>query len=350
MNIWICILSLSYIQFVDAKAHCQQQYVSVSLPTSELTKLYEIATWFCYKEGTTNFNNKIVHLTIHGLTYDHTYWNFPCESSTYSYTDYVINKSNGNIVVLNFDRIGIGRSSHPPAYDVTIDLNADVVYQLTEKLHNGQFQDTKFDNIILVGHSLGTLISWTTASSDSGYNRFVNGLISTGWLHKNNPIGGMGIISSMYPVQLDPKLRQQNLPLGYLTTNPSWPRQTLFYNMNDADIGIVQQDEQLKETGTLGELRTCEAANNPLVTLKIPKAIPILLVIGQNDQCFCNVTLACDNSLIIQEREQQNFISSTETYVLQQAGHSINLHLNSHDWYQIASDWTQKYFRIKQEL
>ncbi|CAF1171938.1 unnamed protein product [Didymodactylos carnosus] len=352
MNIWIYVLlSIIYIQLVDTKAQCQQQHVSVTLPTSELTQVYKIATWFCYKEGSTNFNNKIVHLTIHGLTYDHIYWNFPYESSTYSYIDYVINKSNGNIVVLNFDRIGIGLSSHPPTYDVTIDLNANVVYQLTEKLHNGHFQGTKFTNIILVGHSLGTLISWTTASSDFAYNQYVNGLISTGWLHTFSSMGAISVISSMYPVQLDPKFMQQNLPLGYLTTHPhSRPRQALFYNINNTNIETVHQDEQLKETGTLGELLTYQSANDPLITLKIPKTIPILIVIGQYDQCFCNVTLTCDNSLIIQEREQENFVSSIETYILQEAGHSINLHLNSRNWYQIASDWTQKYFHTKHEL
>ncbi|CAF1382545.1 unnamed protein product [Adineta ricciae] len=239
-----------------------------------------IATWFCPKQGIQLNSHKTVHLTIHGYTYDHTYWTFPYQSPNYSYVNYVIENSGGDIVILNIDRIGIGLSSKPLATDITVDANANVISQLITNLHNGMSQNVQFVDIVLVGHSLGTLISWKIVSQ-SAYNRYVRGFIATSWLHLPNPIGTTAVVTLSYPTQLDPKFSQQSLPIGYLTTNRlNHTRQYLFYNINDTDPNVIQVDEETKQTGTAGEIATFGLAYSPTVTLVMPSNISVLVVVG----------------------------------------------------------------------
>ncbi|CAF1115792.1 unnamed protein product [Adineta steineri] len=347
--IWIYLLSVFHLYtFVDSVVQCEQKNVTVQVPNlllASITTTESLATWFCWKQGTQLNTNTIVHLTIHGYTYDHTYWAFPYQSPKYCYVDYVIKNSNGSIVVLNIDRIGIGLSSKPDAIDVTIDSNANVISQLTTYIHNGAYQGIQFTNIILVSHSLGTLIAWTVASQTS-YNQYIRGIIATGWLHVPNPVGTAAVVASIYPAQLDPVTSQQSVPLLYVTTNPANnTRQNIFYNINDADPNVIQLDDQTKHTGTVGELATLGLAILPTVTLSIPSNIPVLVVMGQYDIIFCApLALSCDTSLIIKLRESSSYLSAIDTFVLPNSGHDINLHLNSQDWYEKALNWTLQHF------
>ena len=144
-QVWIFVFSIIYsFKFVSSAVQCHQQNVTVELPSSLSVSPvpYSIATWLCWKQGTQLDANKVVHLTIHGYTYDHNYWLFPYQLPNYSYVDYVIDNSNGSIIVLNIDRTGIGLSSKPLiALGVTIDANANVIYQLKKVLYQGTFEN-----------------------------------------------------------------------------------------------------------------------------------------------------------------------------------------------------------------
>ncbi|UJR38650.1 hypothetical protein I4U23_031316 [Adineta vaga] len=86
--------------------------------------------------------------------------------------------------------------------------------------------------------------------------------IGVGWLRVPNPVRIGSIITLPYPVQLHPKFGQQILPLG-----------------------------------------------------------------RGNDFIFCNqFILSYDNELIIQQREQSNYPSTIDTFILSKSGHNINFH------------------------
>ena len=351
-HFWIFSLAILYsFHFVDAAVQCEQKNVTVQFPSTSPNSpcpTYSIATWLCWKQGTQLNANKVVHLTISGFTYDHTYWSFSYQPSKYSYVDYVIEKSNGRIVVLNIDRLAVGMSSKPlQATNVTIDSHAYVIYQLTKKLNQRVFRNIQFGNIILVSHSLGTVIAWRVVS-DANYNQYIKGLIATGLSHEQNMTVLDALIASFYPAQSDPKFSGQSIPNGYVTTNPfNKTRQSLFYYTNGADPNVIAMDEKLKQTGTPNEVFTGAPVFPPNVTRMIPKRIRVLAVTGQYDLFVCDassVTLRCNNSAAIIEREQPNYSYSIEAYVLPRAGHSINLHRNAQDWYQQALIWTQRYY------
>ncbi len=127
------------------------------------------------------------------------------------------------------------------AIDVTLDSNANVIYQLTKNLYQGLFHNMEFRNIILVGHLLGT------TSSNTNSNQYITRWIVAGWLHILNRIGTIALIISTYPAQLDSKFKQQAIPFGYLTVDTTNnTRQYLFYNKNNADPDAITLNEQLK--------------------------------------------------------------------------------------------------------
>ncbi|CAF4265053.1 unnamed protein product, partial [Adineta steineri] len=106
LQIWILLLLfIGSFNLASAKVQCDQKVIQVTVdPTGIDRTLYPIVTWFCWKNGTVLTANQIIHLTISGFTYDHTYWDFPYQPYNYSYVNYTIEHSDGNIAVLNFDR------------------------------------------------------------------------------------------------------------------------------------------------------------------------------------------------------------------------------------------------------
>lgn len=171
--------------------------------------------------------------------------------------DYVIERSNDDIAVLNIHPIGSGLSYKPSAVDVTIGSNAHVIAQLIDELAAGRYQQTALINVILVSYSLGTLVAWT-AASNANYNCHIRGLIATG--------------------------------------------EFLFYRTSDVDPDVI----------TMGEVSTIALALAPSVSLSIPRKIPIFVVIGEYDFVFCqsnDAHLSCKNAPSIQEREQSFYAS-----------------------------------------
>lgn len=93
--------------------------------------------------------------------------------------------------VLNLDRIGIGRSDHPPAAAITIESNAYVVHQIVQALRGGSlvvpsFGRVRTERVALVGHSLGSLISMQEAATYDD----VDGVVLTGISHTVTPALG----------------------------------------------------------------------------------------------------------------------------------------------------------------
>ncbi|CAF1486278.1 unnamed protein product [Adineta steineri] len=347
LQIWILLLIfIGSFNLASATVQCDKKIIQVSLNLNDTGPIsYPIVTWFCWKNGTVLTANQTIHLTISGFTYDHTYWDFPYQPYNYSYINYVIENSNENIAVLNFDRFGVGLSGKPLfASTITGDVHAFVIYQLMEKLSQGYYHNISFPKIVLVGHALGTEIALIVASNNV-YNQYVCGVIATGFLHLINPPSFASFFASLYPAVDDPKFKNQLVPADSLTTNPNTTqRQDLFYNIQDADIKVIDKDEQLKAIGSASEF-TVARLFIPIETRNIPTTIPILIVMGQRDILSCdllNITLSCNDANTIINREKDDYITNIEAYVLENSGHDVNLHRNARDWFQAALDWSNK--------
>ncbi len=321
--------NLALPAFADT-TQCQQQTISVTLSPLDSTQ-YQMVTWLCW-EG--NLQGKTLQIVIHGVTYDHNYWDFPYQGSHYSYVTKALDQG---YAVLNLDRIGAGLSDHPNDTLVSLTSGAYTIHQLITDLRTGIFANTLFSKIILVGHSGGSGIAILDASTYQD----VDGIILSGFGHVLNPAGFTLVANDFYPAILDPKFANSGYTPGYITTKPG-TRGQLFYDLSNADPNVVSLDETLKQAGTAEELADLPHVLLPSVSLSVH--VPVLIALGQFDALGCGGVVSCADAATILGREQPFFNPDAclEAFVLPNSGHDINLHLNSHDWYTFANDWANR--------
>ncbi len=298
-------------------------YVSALDPTQ-----YSLQASLCWQGA---LAGKTVQVLLHGLTYDHLYWDFPYEEPSYSYLAAAVASG---YAVLNMDRLGAGQSDHPNDTEVSLTSGAYVTHQLVDDLRGGVFGGTAFSKIILVGHSAGSGIAILEASA----HHDVDGLILSGYAHVLNPLAAPLLAAGFYPAILDPKFANDGYSAGYITTVPG-VRAQLFYDTANADPNVIALDESLKQAGTAEELAQLPVALLPTVSLAL--TVPVFIADGQNDALLCSIVVPCTNSQTLLAREAGFFTPQAclEAYVLPHAGHDINLHNNAALWYGAANDW-----------
>ncbi|HSW65770.1 MAG TPA: alpha/beta fold hydrolase [Bacillota bacterium] len=278
---------------------------------------------------------KTVQVLVPGFTYSHDYWDFPTQPDIYSYVRHAASEG---YATFNIDRIGTGASAHPLSALVTFDAHIYVLHQVVQGLRSGSTSGTAFPKVVTVGHSAGAGVVLAEAS----IHKDTDAVIITGLLHLPNPTG-TGLFTSLYPAVLDARFAGAGLDPGYLTTMPH-TRASDFYNTAAADPAIIAEDELLKDTGSSAELATSDWVFAPTVSWQIN--VPVLLLMGQNDNSFCNPSLglSCANSQAIMAREASyyNAQACLEAYVQPLSGHVINLHLNAPSGFTAASDWANR--------
>ncbi|MGQ4646299.1 alpha/beta fold hydrolase [Lyngbya aestuarii] len=310
---------------------CSNVQLPVSLAPGQ-SKQYQVFGELC---GQSPSGDKTVQVLVAGTTYSHIYWDLPYQRERYSYVDAL---TQAGYATLNIDRIGIGNSSRPPADQVTVASNAYVLEQVIQGLREGKVAGVPQEKIMLVGYSSGSFGAVVGAASQ---DEDLAGVILSGFLHNQNPDFLTAFIDSFYPAQLDPRFSQQNLPDGYLTTQPG-TRSDLFYYQPSTDPQVIALDEATKETVTTGEAATNVDAIFSETTKQI--RVPVFLALGQYDNSFCTGNI-CDSAQSVADFEAPFFSpeANLQVYVLPNAGHSINLHQNAAEWYEAARQWSDLY-------
>lgn len=312
---------------------CTKKTVPVKLAEGS-AQTYNVVGWLCAQGS---YKDKTLQVLVSGLTYDHTYWEFPYQEYRYSYVKYA---TAAGYATFNIDRIGVGESSKAPAADVTVPSEAFVANQIVNKLKDGQVVNHKFKKVVGVGHSMGAGI-WMIAASKA--NTRVDGLILTDYAHASNLPFVTEIGTMRHPVENDPKFANAGLPAGYLTSKPG-TRGYQFYNQSFADPNVIAKDEALKATATIGEVTTIGEARNPVYSQAIK--VPVLYVMGQKDSLFCDEAtpgLSCANTKALRDRVAPLF-SATKSFtplVIPKAGHDTNLHYNAPVMFAAAQLWTK---------
>src|ERR1700759_686911 len=124
--ILLCALALAALAPASALAaqgalRGEDTSFAVNLSADDAT-VYHVYGELCARGG---LAHKTIQVALHGATYGHLYWDFPYQPEVYSYVRWA---TASGYAVLNIDRIGIGRSDHPPADQVTVESNAYVVH------------------------------------------------------------------------------------------------------------------------------------------------------------------------------------------------------------------------------
>lgn len=314
-----------------ANSDCSDVEFSVSLDESS-PETYRIAGKLCRPRGR---RAETLEILIHGASYNRGYWDFPFQSRRYSFVHHA---NAAGVATLAIDRLGSGESDRPPPELVTVHASAFTIHQIVSGVRSGTHQDARgerleFERIVLVGHSFGSNISWTTA----GIYGDVDGLILTGISHDEEPPGAPLTQLYAYPARFDPMFAAAGLPDGYLTTLPG-RRGEMFYHLPGADPRVIAADEATKDTLPVGML--FDQFTTYGLTQQI--RVPVLNVIGDFDTLSCQLP-SCTLSGSVED-EQSHYPEEAEytQIIVPRAGHSLNLHRNAPSWYGRAQAWVEE--------
>lgn len=287
-----------------------------------------------------------VQVLVHGITYDHRYWNIadPAdpEADTYSWEHAAIRAGYATAAI---DRLGGGASSHPLSTFVDMRSNTTALHNVVQALRAGEVagpgdRPVAFSRVALVGHSGGSMIGMVEASRF----RDVDALVLTGFTHKMNVDAAANIAVSSYPAALDPQFAGTLLDPGYQTPRPGTHRSLFYAPGTDVDPRIIERDEATKGTYTVEEISSL-----PLVlSTRLAVDVPVLLVNGTLDGIFCSHSLldlgtdcSSDERVVAQERPYFPDAPSVSSILVPGLGHDLNAFRQARSAFQGANSWLQ---------
>jgi pimeloyl-ACP methyl ester carboxylesterase len=322
----------------EHSVHCRTATVPVTLSTTD-SAVYRLAGWLCAAGSP---RGRPVEVLVHGLTYQHTYWDWPYQPQRYSY---VRAAAAAGYATFSVDRLGVGASDAPPADALTVPAQAFVLSQVVQKLKAGTIAGTRFGTVIGVGHSGGAAMWAYQAATERRPDARVDAVILAGFLHETNPAQVAAIGAALYPVENDRAFAGRGLPAGYLTTVPG-TRARLFHNPSYVDPRVVAVDEASKATTTTAERASLALARDPELTRQI--GVPVLVATGERDLLGCDPGdpgLSCADETAVMARESRYFspVAHMQVYVQPQAGHDTNLAPNASDWFCAANRWAAQW-------
>jgi pimeloyl-ACP methyl ester carboxylesterase len=317
---------------VASAANCSQADLPVN-SSSVVRLLTSPATMhgqLCLPEGAAP---SAVQLLVHGGTYNSAYWDLPYEPDQYSYQRDMAKHGYATFAV---DVLGAGQSSHPLSLQLTVWAQAEALHEVVGQLRSGAVGGIHFDKVAIVGHSVGSGI---VASEASTY-KDVDGVILTGVTHiPSIPALGLGAALGLVPAFLS-SVENPGDPL-YFTTKPG-ARGPLFYNAADADPDVIATDEATKDQVSVPGMGTV-AVFGIVVPVTLGINVPVLQAVGSNDVLFCGLLALrdCSSASALRAQEAPFFSAAARlsVYVLPNAGHSLALHRNAGDYRDATRAW-----------
>ena len=285
-----------------------------------------------------------VQVLVHGITYDHAYWDIPDPDGGDRYS-YEAAAAKAGYATLAIDRIGAGKSSHPTSYQVDINSNAATVRAVIHALREGKISSpekiaTPVKKVVLVGHSYGSMTSWFVAQN----NPEVNAVVLTGATHNVREIETpLRVSAPLYPSFLDDRFEYKAYDPGYLTIRPGTRPDPYYLPDKNYDSRVLAWDEANKGTVTFSELN-----NYPMIfRTPLDIRVPVFLIIGSADGIFCSLAAGdmgapCDTAehLIASEGPQLGSqVPSIDAYIVKGAGHALNAVRTSQETFTAIQKW-----------
>lgn len=280
-----------------------------------------------------------VLVLVPGGSYDSEYWDLPSELGLHSFR---AGMNDAGYATLTVDRLGTGRSSHPPSALLTGLVQADVLHQTVQKLRAGSL-GPGFDKVIVGGHSLGASISIIEAANYQD----VDGVLVASIAHRLDVVDVTvrGLLA-FYPAVLDPLLAAGGYDAGYLTTQPG-TRARAFHNPAIPTAAAISHDE-----GTKDAFAATEAADGIGVAIMTPYSLlvgaPVLVALGGWDELFCSplpVATNCSSAQALRQQESLYYspAAELEAYLLPgNYGHSFNYAPNAYLFHQRVAEWADR--------
>lgn len=268
---------------------------------------------------------------VAGATYNREYWDSSYDPETYSYVDDTLAAGRATF---DFDRLGTGTSTHPASSELTVSSDAFVLHQLIDWVH-----DQGYAAVNAVGHSLGSATLTHEASRWHDLER----VILTGVIHLPGVgLNSTGFFTSLYPAALDPISAGRQVDPGYLTTLPG-RRGAAFYDPRTADPAVIAHDERTKDLTTVGEVAESMTTLLSPAPVNVSRAITarVLVVMGAEDDIFCNFTVSCRDAGSVAANEAPYYSGAADFDALVAPGvaHDLTLHPSAPRTFEAMNHW-----------
>ncbi|KAL9114738.1 MAG: hypothetical protein Q9227_001417 [Pyrenula ochraceoflavens] len=292
---------------------------------------YEIYSQLCFPSNTGTINATTIQFLIHGIGFDRNYWNV---APGYSYIDYAAEQG---YTTFSYDRLGTGLSDHPdPIQIVQIQLQLAIGHQLVQLLRTGGISNHKFEHVVGVGHSFGSLqVNGLTTQYPDDFDA----AILTGFSADNSgmPVAFAG--TDLTIASQNQPLRFSGLSNGYLTSAAIEGNQFFFFRAPEFDPAVLDLAESVKQTISLGEFLTTAV----LFTAKSFTG-PIDVVNGENDlpNCFGNCLLPVNKAAAVKAALYPAASNESSWYLAPHTGHGLNFHYTANAAYEHILNFIKK--------
>ena len=265
-----------------------------------------------------NVRRKPIQVLIHGLTYNHRYWDSKrINGRSYSYARFM---AKNGFVVLALDLLGSGKSDVPDGDQLNIAESSLTIAQVLFSLKSGKNPFRRsFKKIIVVGHSLGSILSVVTLGT---FSSAADALVVTGWAWAPHEVLPEALVKAALQnpyVRLPPQIRED---LFYFLPKAD-PAVIRFDNSTLPDQtprGIFTQGLPLLQAMARGNANDVEFIKNFSRSNQI--RVPVLVQLGEFD-------VIAPSRLADQEASFYPSASRVKVQTLSNIGHSFNLHINN---------------------
>ncbi|WP_319455840.1 MULTISPECIES: alpha/beta hydrolase [unclassified Mycobacterium] len=278
-----------------------------------------------------------LHVLVHGAGLDHRYWDWPVESDRYSYVSWAADR---RIATLNVDRVGCGFSSRPPGREVSVVAQAHALARVVDSVRNSSDSTIpRFARVVIVGHSLGSVICGTAAATAG----VADAVVLSGYL----PVDGtteMG--EDLFDFAFTSALEGMPHLVGlldadYLVARDGLGVDELRYWKPGADLEIMAFDNLTKSPATKTELGDAALAGPLIRTI----STPTLGIVGQHDALMIDAALGDADAHGTVLRVADGVGSNFAFMVVPDAGHMLNLHRNAHQTFAAIDQWLSTHCR-----
>ncbi|KIW13126.1 hypothetical protein PV08_08313 [Exophiala spinifera] len=300
---------------------------------------YELAATYCVPDSVPESGSKTLQILTHGIGFDRSYWDLPFNDYNYSYVETAVDQYGYS--TLSWDRLGIGASSHgDPLSVVQAPLEIAALKALTRLAWSGSVPgvSTKFDKIVHVGHSFGSIQTYALARDEPELSSGIvlTGFSATGAYIPYFLLGGNLISAADVPSFAT------TYGAGYLVPGDASGVHTNFLAPGQFDPEILDFAFATGQPVSVGELLTVGSASAGVNSF----AGPVLVISGERDLVFCGgnclpPTSSGNGTVNLIAEVQGAFPGAKpfDAFVVPGAGHGLNLDYSHETTYQYISQF-----------
>ncbi|EMD39654.1 hypothetical protein CERSUDRAFT_92149 [Gelatoporia subvermispora B] len=325
------ILAAMFQDFLPAPANYSAMHEN---GMQQVSNTYSLSGTLCTPKNSAK-NSDYVQYLIHGVGFDSSYWDFSVNNADdYSY---VSAAAAAGYTTFRFDRLGTGLSEKPTdAYNVVqAPTDLAIATAFGEMLRNGSIGGQKFNKIVGVGHSYGSVqVQALTATSPS----LLDAALLQGF--SNNATGqGYFLAGGAYSTATEvfpQRYSSGELPNAYLVTLANQTQQLNFWYYPYYSEAAFQRNRETEQPVSQGVLFT----QTGLIKNATDFTGPVHVVTGAQDVPFCfrdcyAVPAGSPYSSIPEyAKDLYPKAKNFSVYIPANTGHAVNTHYSAPAAYQ----------------